>query len=707
REALAIQRKAYGSEHADVAWTLRRLGKLEAGRGRFTAARAELLNALRIQEKVLSPDHPDLGWTLSNLAFAEANAGDLDLAIAHGERARAIQERALGPRHPDLAPTLAGLAHFNAMRGDTAAALELALRSSRIRAEQLALTSGGLSERQAIAYAAAGPTGLDEALSLIAYPGALGTPASARQVWDAVLQTRTLVLDDAAARHRATLEDSTSGEAAIAGLALRGARQRLANLLVRGPGGESPERYQAVLRRARLDMERAERDVGARSTGARNDGNRTRPGLGDVLSALPPGWGIVAYASYISNGKRSYIAFVRGAAGEPAAVRIGDAKGVDALVRRWAADVLSNPADAGAAANKAESASRASGDALRAKIWDPLSRMLGDATGVLIIPDGTLHGVNFGALPAAGRSYLVESGPVFHYISSELDIVTKQAAVRHGSGLLAIGGVDFGAVREPGTRARTGREGAAATGGDCTGFYDSQFLPLPQARLEVEEIARGWSDSTPALVVTGSDASEAAFKRLAPGKRVLHLATHGFFLDPNGCAREGAGVRGIAGLETAVRPRPRPAFQQQSLLLLSGLALARANRRSEVTPHEEDGVLTAEEVASLDLRGVEWAVLSACDTGLAGTSRGEEILGLRRAFQTAGVATLVISLWPVQDQAAREWMRALYQARFHAGVGTAQAVRDAMLEVLRSRRAQGRSTNPSFWAAFLAAGDWN
>lgn len=706
-EALRIQRKAYGPEHSDVAWTLMRLGRLELARGRYSAARRPLLDALRIQEKVLSPDHPDLAWTLFALAQADAKRGAVELALERCGHALAIQEKTLGSRHPDVAPTLAGLARFLAMKGDTTGALETALRSTRLRAEHLLLTSGGLSERQALAYAATGPTGLDVALTLIAYPGARGTPASVRQVWDAVVRTRTLVLDEMAARHRATLEDTTREGAAAAGTALRGARQRLANLLVRGPGGDSPEQYQALLRRARLDMERAERDLGARSEGFRVEQNLSRRGLQDVFGAVPSGWGLVAYASSISDGKRRYVAFARGAGGEPAAIPIGDAERVDALVRRWAQDVLSDRSDSGPSAIGAEAASRRSGRALRSAIWDPLRGALGDATGVLIVPDGTLHGVNFGALPGAGRGYLVEEDISFHYITSELDIVTKQTADAHGSGLLAFGGVEFGSEPESRKGVRTGQDATGAPADDCVGFYAAKFLPLPQSRLEVEEIAGAWGDSSQATVITGRDATEAVFKRLAPGKRVLHLATHGFFLDPDRCAQEKAGTRGIAGLETPVRTRFRPAFHQQSPLRLSGLALAAANRRSEATPHEEDGVLTAEEVASLDLRGVELAVLSACDTGVAGTSRGEGILGLRRAFRTAGVATLVISLWPVQDQAAREWMRAFYQPRIRTGAGTAQAVRAAMLEVLRSRRAQGRSTNPSFWAAFLAAGDWN
>ena len=243
--------------------------------------------------------------------------------------------------------------------------------------------------------------------------------------------------------------------------------------------------------------------------------------------------------------------------------------------------------------------------------------------------------------------------------------------------------------------------------GDCPGFRELRFRPLPQSRKEVEEIAEAWSDSGEATILTGREASETAFKRLAPGRRVLHIATHGFFLDPAGCLPPSGDARGIGGIEISVRTAARPAFNQGSPLLLSGLALASANRRAEASIEKEDGILTAEEVASLDLRGVEWAVLSACDTGAARSTGEQGILGLRRAFQTAGVATLVTSLWPVQDESAREWMSAFYRARFRLGESTSRAVRAASLEVLRIRRAQGRSVNPSSWAAFVATGDWN
>ena len=97
---------------------------------------------------------------------------------------------------------------------------------------------------------------------------------------------------------------------------------------------------------------------------------------------------------------------------------------------------------------------------------------------------------------------------------------------------------------------------------------------------------------------------------------------------------------------------------ERNPLLLSGLALAGANRRA-TSGDGEDGILTAEEVGALDLGGVEWAVLSACDTGLGEIRAGEGVFGLRRAFQVAGVRTVIMSLWSVQDEANVADARAL------------------------------------------------
>jgi CHAT domain-containing protein len=186
------------------------------------------------------------------------------------------------------------------------------------------------------------------------------------------------------------------------------------------------------------------------------------------------------------------------------------------------------------------------------------------------------------------------------------------------------------------------------------------------------------------------------------------LATHGFFLG-SGCSGGERGSRGIGGVTAATGSRPASPQATDPVLSLSGLAFAGANRRSETGAGADDGILTAEEIASMNLTGVDWVVLSACDTGVGRIQAREGVVGLRRAFQIAGAGTLIMSLWPVEDRAAREWMCALYQTRLDSPhvVGAAQAVREASVRVLRERRAQARSTHPFYWAAFVAAGDWN
>jgi CHAT domain-containing protein len=114
----------------------------------------------------------------------------------------------------------------------------------------------------------------------------------------------------------------------------------------------------------------------------------------------------------------------------------------------------------------------------------------------------------------------------------------------------------------------------------------------------------------------------------------------------------------------------------------------------------EDGILTAEEIAALDLENVEMAVLSACETGGGTVLPREGILGLQRAFRVANAGALVVSLWPVEDAAASAWMEEFYRSQ-RRGLGTAQAARHASIALMTRARAHGRDPNPAAWAAFV------
>lgn len=139
----------------------------------------------------------------------------------------------------------------------------------------------------------------------------------------------------------------------------------------------------------------------------------------------------------------------------------------------------------------------------------------------------------------------------------------------------------------------------------------------------------------------------------AQSPRILHIATHGFFL-PNLPEAVHATSRG-AVLDLDER---RPGPSGENPLLRSGLVLAGANQRKS---GDDDGLLTALEVSSLDLTGTQLSVLSACQTGVGQVQNGEGVYGLRRALVLAGVRTQVVSLWKVDDAATQAFMGHYYR----------------------------------------------
>jgi CHAT domain-containing protein len=118
------------------------------------------------------------------------------------------------------------------------------------------------------------------------------------------------------------------------------------------------------------------------------------------------------------------------------------------------------------------------------------------------------------------------------------------------------------------------------------------------------------------------------------------------------------------------------------------------------------GILSAAELAGLDLGRTDWLALSACDSGTGPIGRGEGVFGMRRAARLAGARTVVMSLWPVDDEATAELMEALYRARFVEQRAVPDAMAQAMRAELEARRDRGLATHPYYWAAFVSEGAW-
>ncbi len=657
--ALAIREKTLVRDHREVARTLADMGATLLQLGRSARAQQLASRALGIWTRIDAPDAPDYATLLALNAEIQGRRGDYLAAKDYYERALQIRGRVFGVSHPAYADAQSGLGLALANLQESAAALGAAAGAEATGRDHLRLMLRSLPERQALNYAAVRPRGLDVMLSL---SGSM--PDAVPVATDGLIRGRALVLDEIAARHSAGR--ATDERADPARIVLRSAQQRLANLMARGPGLLSPAQYASLVEATRRESELAEQALAERSAEFRAERNRSQIGLNDVMTSLSADNGLVSFFRYdrtlfagparaVSTTVPSYAALVLRAHHPPVFVPLGSVQAIDTLVSQWRADISAEALQtATVAAGERVPSSRRSGTALRRLVWDRLASHVGGLRRVFIVPDGLLNLVPFAALPVGQRSYLLENGVVIHYLSAERDMVDSSHASVPGRGLLAIGGPSFdgrplvrrrsappvnaGKLTSPSASLRA----AALVCGD---LGTAGFAPLAGTLQEVTELSGLWRAS-------GGIRRRAHERARAGGPRGQrsHFQTGGPQL-PRAARRHARlfSRRLFAWRERHSQRRwldegrrfdtesagPRPV---ENPLLLSGLALAGANRRASAGADEDDGILTAEEVASLELEGVEWAVLSACDTGVGEVRVGEGVLGLRRAFQVAGAA---------------------------------------------------------------------
>jgi len=328
----------------------------------------------------------------------------------------------------------------------------------------------------------------------------------------------------------------------------------------------------------------------------------------------------------------------------------------------------------------------------------PLEALPGKAAGSYLIEDYTIALVPVPRLFGADETVAVD-GP---------NPAQAQAEV---PSLLLVGDVDYGG--DPGAASTLVASRSAAVGTRAGLLPD--FKKLSATGDEIASIGRYFKlrfRGAQPDELSGDLATEAALRAAASTHRFLHLATHGYFAPPE--------LRSALGpSDTAARPRT-DLFGARGVAgfhpgLLSGLALAGANVRP--TPlGKDDGILTALEVAELDLAKVELAVLSACETGLGEVAGGEGLLGLQRAFQVAGARSVVASLWKVPDIATQNLMARFYEQLWRQGLPPRAALRAAQLEMLREGYRRGLVPLPAdaprpdrvppfYWAAFVLSTD--
>jgi CHAT domain-containing protein/tetratricopeptide (TPR) repeat protein len=696
-EAAELARELGGPNSRHRAPPLNNLGLLYWKKDEPSRALGPLREALEIDGK----NNPESIPTMIDLGLVLARLGREDEARGQYIAAEELTKRTYGVSHSHLISIYYNLGAQAWRNGRLDEAVDWHLRANTVIEENArsVLTLG--SEQQKLDYMRQfeGDTYASISLGLALSRGSL---RASRMALQTVLQRKGRVLDVmaenfSAARSSASVEDQQLFNA------WQQTNAQYFTLLSRGPEQMSIVKYQALLDTVKGKLQELETRLGGRSPAFRNQAKTVT--LEGVQRAIPADAVLLEYARYKlyqPNAKNNasrwgaarYVVYLLRGHGAPVAVDIGEAGPIEVAAEALRLSVSGRRSDVRQRARE-----------LDALILGKIRRLLGNASALLISPDGALNLVPFAALVDENGHYLIERYRL-SYVTSGRDLVRQSTGTSSREPPLILGDAAFGGA--------FGSPDARGEGKRATDMGTLRFGPLPGTAREVQAIGQILRLS-PDRILTREAASEAAVKAVK-GPRILHLATHGFFLPD------------LPEAPTPDLSAPRaPAMggNRADPLLRSGVALSGFNRRAEARS-ANDGVLTALEVVGLDLWGTEVVALSACDTAVGEVRAGEGVFGLRRALVLAGAESQLMTLWQVADEPTKDlmvsWysqlqqrvgrMEALYQAQLAALRGKALPVTNTLLRGVKALEEPGEPADPGiagarhpyYWASFILSG---
>jgi CHAT domain-containing protein len=311
------------------------------------------------------------------------------------------------------------------------------------------------------------------------------------------------------------------------------------------------------------------------------------------------------------------------------------------------------------------------GQSLYHKIWARLDQYIKGKNKVFFSPMGLLNLINIELLTNADGRTAAENYNLYRVSS------TKKVLSRNENGnlrsLASFGGVDY----------KSNKDYADAMRGLNT---RGNWAYLQNTLLEVNQIGDLLKDNgVDVATYTGPRATEVAFKQLDGTQTdIIHIATHGYYIPQT----QRNAIPYFANSANTVSVQDELFY---SGLILSGGQIAWAD--STFKPDNNDGILTAYEISKLDLHNVDLVVLSACETGL-GDDLFDGIFGLQRAFKKAGVSSILMSLWQIDDKITAEYMGLFYEK-----LSNGFSIHDAYIITVLNMKKNYPDAN--YWASFV------
>lgn len=624
-------------------------------------------------------------WRLGSMsAQALQGLGEFERALQQAEHALAAALRSLPPENPDLAEARQLAARLNLKLGRQERAFELTRQAVSDAQGYFARCAMTLSIGQAEAAAAHWSRLVSDGLALL---DATATAEQRAQADALAFELTESARGIGTALLRCSRANTSPGVEDLR-RKLRGAAREVASV---GASGQAA----AALEAAIASKERNERELREALAGLIGPAlAESRPSARDVLLDLEPGEALLAYwrvdaraidAPQSTPRQARLCAFVLRAGQPVRRFDLGPLAPIAAAVQDWRAALAASEAGSGARETQA-------GERLRQLVLDPLRDSIGPAASWRLALDDVLHLIAVDALPLQGGR--VGDGVSVCVCVTGATRGDVETATGGDGAFLALGGVDYDyeALGPAPERAAAAPLLAQAARGEAK---PQTFAALWETQDEIDALAslhEEWRKSGaaagsaapgerqpasgPVVKLCDRDATKSALAAAAARAGAIHIATHGFFLS-----------------ESAATNSAASALAERAPLALCGLALTGANADRDELRFE--GLITAEELATLDLSRCRLVVLSACDTHVGTLSAGQGVASFQKALHAAGAQVVVTSLWKVGDESTRALMLDFYRGMWIEALTPEQALWHAKRQRI-ARRAPARD-----WAGWV------
>lgn len=704
QRALQEAKDVLGEKHSEVARASGSLADFLRWRGDNEQADSLYRYAIEVSENAFGEANAFTVKSLNGLGLSLLAQGRLDESELVLKEGYEVVKGTFGSNHPELAKSLEYLAQNSRAKGNYANCLSLIHEAYTIRTHNMNMLAPVLAEPDALLYAEYQRKTVSSYLTNF-FEADINSKEVVNSVAQAILTTKGPVSDIVFLRNRMW---RAHGDDKLQALLndYREARRILAQRFVAGPTSGDATAHGLMLDSLDNNVRRLETELARKGADQVLLTKLDLISPTDIAARLLDGSTLVEYLRFSYTGLNEdqdedhYLALVLDKSGVRALRDLGPAARIDTAVGRYRTHLnemetqLAPPSDVDLNVYKTISGG------LRKLVLEPIQPFIADSSSLIISLDGALNTVSFAGLPLDNGQYLIEQYPI-QYVIAGRDLLDKIQKDQLNEGLLAIGDVDFDASPQmrSGSQidpARLGSELFLKPFGspECDQLLEQPLTRIPGTRREVERLASSWQEDhdTPVYAFYGAEATEDVVKSRGPGSRFIHLATHGYFIGDN-CLLSKYNSLPANG---ATIPRSAP-------LLYSGLYLAGANLRGQGSEEMgiDDGILTAEEVSTLNLEGCQMVVLSACESGLGDVISGEGIYGLRRSFQMAGAQSVVSSLWRVPDATTAQLMKHLFGLSQRP---ISEILREESVRLLGRLRRKGQPDHPYNWAAFVAIG---